>query len=180
MIYQKLQKLFFSLTFLSTFAFSQSIVMSKECENDLLALNELIEEAKNFSISIKIFEEFQDLDISLNPIIILCSNRYLKFSDEDFIQLRKRLINNGLLIIYNIESEYTFLNFISKIFPDQTVTNEFPSNNWLKADLIPNEKDILSINLNEKVVLLGLKTLNSEKNNQLKIIGNFIFDYFLL
>jgi hypothetical protein len=180
MIYQKLQKLLLSLTFLSSFVFTQGIAFNQDCGNDLSSLNELLIEAKNISISIESFDEFKDLDISLHPIVILCNNRYLKFSDEDFIRLQKRLMNNGLLIVYDIESEYTFLNFISKIFPNQAVTNQLFSKNWLKADFASNEKDILSITLNDKIVLLGIRKLSSEKNDQLKVIGNFIFDYLLL
>ena len=126
-------KILFLLFFQSeVFGQNQRVLLLGDCNDDSVSemLKYTQQTAKIFFSTDK-SGSISEQDISSYPIIMICSNDYLKLKNNELSILQNHLKQGGLLIMDNISSEYTFSIFLNNILP------EFSKKSLTLSTLIP-------------------------------------------
>ena len=126
-------KILFLLFFQSeVFGQNQRVLLLGDCNDDSVSemLKYTQQTAKIFFSTDK-SGSILEKDISSYPIIMICSNDYLKLKNNELSILQNHLKQGGLLIMDNISSEYTFSIFLNNILP------EFSTKSLTLSMLIP-------------------------------------------
>ena len=113
-------KILFLLFFQSeVFGQNQRVLLLGDCNDDSVSemLKYTQQTAKIFFSTDK-SGSISEQDISSYPIIMICSNDYLKLKNNELSILQNHLKQGGLLIMDNISSEYTFSIFLNNILPE--------------------------------------------------------------
>ena len=161
------------------FSQDQKVLLMGECDEmgTRNMLNYLDQRAK-ISLSI-------EKNISGYPIILICSNGYLKLTNDEVVLLGNHLKQGGLLILDNITSDYTFSIFLKKILPEFNTKNislkEFFAPNILGIDLEKIDITLEGLFINNRLALLGVKKSSlikkwiDEDEEFLKVGSSIIF-----
>jgi len=166
---------------------SDKVLLKGECSTyDISYITSFLNERSNIDISVKVSKDEID-EFNNYPIIILCSDGYLKLSELEILSLKSNLLNGSLLIIDNFSSDYTFSIFLKKIMPEYSF-DKYPISLILKNN--PYRINFENIDLNTKQIFIGEKLriiaiqnkslLNEISNQNLdytKLMANLIFKY---
>ena len=168
------------------FSQDQKVLLMGECDEmgTRNMLNYLDQRAK-ISLSIEKNIAISEKNISGYPIILICSNGYLKLTNDEVVLLGNHLKQGGLLILDNITSDYTFSIFLKKILPEFNTKNlsskEFFSPNILGIDLEKLDIALEGLFINNRLALLGVKKSSlikkwiDEDEEFLKVGSSIIF-----
>tara|TARA_B100000427_G_C15492736_1_gene588418 strand:- start:640 stop:1212 length:573 start_codon:yes stop_codon:yes gene_type:complete len=165
---------------------SDKILLKGECSiENVYQLTNLLSENSLIELDISI----QTNDFLNFPIIILCSNEYLKLTEIQIAQLRKNLLNGSLLIVDNYKSDYTFSIFLKKLLPEYRSTESLFSEIFLvnPYNLNISDDDLKSkqIFIREKLRVIAFKNkilLNEEDNQSIEFIKSYatiLFNYLI-
>tara|TARA_A100000164_G_scaffold381383_1_gene432777 strand:+ start:1507 stop:2088 length:582 start_codon:yes stop_codon:yes gene_type:complete len=155
---------------------TDKILLKGECNPDNVEFfSFFIEDRSNIEISFQISKN-GDFKFTNHPIVILCSDSYLKLSELEIVKLRTSILNGSLLIIDNFNSDYTFSIFLKKLLPEYSY-NQYPLE--VVAEDNPYKINFENLNLNTKQIFIGnkLKVLGIQNKSLLDEINNENLDY---